>query len=124
MATYKITVIKDRLQESAIEKLFADLKTQGASVTITKVIKAESRADRLSSVLSDLETAVEDAKAEVETLRDEIESWKSGMEGTNLENSEKYQQLEECYDALDSLYDELDSLEIPDGSDVEFPGMY
>lgn len=124
MARYTITVEQDRLREASIQKLVADLKSSGASVTIQKEERPTSRAERLSSVLDDLESALEDAKSEVESLRDEIEEWKGGMEGTNLENTEKYQTLSDCYDALEDMLSRLEDIEIPDAGDIEFPGMY
>lgn len=124
MARYTVTIEQDRLREASVEKLVADLKAQGASVTIRKDVRPESRSARLASVLDDLGSALEDAKSEVESLKDEIEEWKSGMEGTNLENTEKYQTLSDCYDALEEMLSRLEDIEIPDEGDVEFPGMY
>lgn len=123
MARYQITVEKKDLREASVEKLVADLKAQGASVSVQKIVKAESRSDRLSEALGELETARDDAVSVVDELCDEIESWKSGLEGTNLENTEKYSQLQECYDALENMKSDIESIDIPDAGDVEFPSM-
>lgn len=93
--------------------------------------ESEKAADEALEAYSDQVNELKcDAVGTVEELRDEIGSWKDNIE-EKFSATQKYADLEECYDALDGLLNDLEEIgsdpesdEVPDGSDVNFPGMY
>jgi hypothetical protein len=138
MAQYRIHVNVKGLREDRLQKFVDRLKWELAphdklaaeppslaNVTVEKVPDPpSSRAERLSEALSAFESAKEEALSVVQELRDELQNWFDGLSGTNLENSQKASALEEAISELENIEGELDGVDAPDGSSVEFPGMY
>lgn len=86
------------------------------SISAKRVDPPESRADRFSAAVSD----VEDAKSEAENLRDELQEWYDNLPDA-LQGGDKGSMLEEAISQLDEF---IQHCEDATGIDVEFPGMY
>jgi len=131
MAEYTIQVNKKGLSErqlkALVERVGKDLGLEPRSLSIARVPPPpSSRAERLSQAAEAAAEAISEYKDEVQLLLDEMQSWLDSLEDANMEHLPKYDEVQACVDALEGLLSELEDVEgsLPDGSDVNFPGMY
>lgn len=83
---------------------------------VRKVDPSSSRADRLS----DVEADVQSAATSVEELKGELEEWKENLP-ENLQQGGKADELDDAISQLEQIQSELESI---DFTSVSFPSMF
>lgn len=120
MSAYTITIERKAVRAETIQKIVESIRSQDKKmvVTVEKLVTPNSRADRLSKIMDD----VDSCKGDIESLRDELQDWKDNLP-ENLQNGDKGSELDEAVSELDSIIDSLD-VAIDSAGGVNFPGMY
>lgn len=119
MPEIRVTVRGKNVREAGVQSLVDKLMEKygdGVHVSVEKVKRPESRADRFQAALD----AVSDAKGEVEALRDELQEWYDNLP-ENFQNGSKGEEIQA---AIDQLEDAIGNFETAEGSECDFPGMY
>lgn len=91
---------------------------EGISVNVSRDDPPESRSDRLSVAMSD----VDNARSEVESLRDELQEWLDNLP-ENLQSGLKADELQEAIDGLEEVINNLDDAS-SNSESITFPSMY
>lgn len=112
---YRVSFNLTAANAASVAKKLRDALGVDISLSVQKIERNPSRADRLSEI----EATVADAVQEVGSLREEMEEWHGNIP-ENLQSGEKAEQVQSAIDALQQIENDLEGV---DFSSVEFPGM-
>ena len=116
MPSYKVVVTVAGNNIKTITNQAKKVFGKDSAVDVTKLGSASSRAARLSTA----ESEIESAKSTIEELRDEMQNWYDNLP-ENLQQSSKAEEIQEAVDNLETILSDLENV---DCSSVTFPGMY